>query len=120
MAEARSAPGSSNFLPPDMSAIGTKGFEAFAAVQKEFMDAVGKVNRTWASYLNDEAALATNLTQKITKAASIPEAAAAYQEWANQHMELVSKQAKKVFEDTQEFTKACSQIAGNGKGPAST
>jgi DNA topoisomerase VI subunit B len=118
MPEARSNPSLPNIA--DVSAIGKKGIETLTAVQKEFLDAFGKANRTWASYLNDEAALATSFAKNITKATSVPEASAAYQELANQQMELLSRQAKKVFEDAQDFTKACSQLMGNGRGPVGT
>ena len=48
---------------------------------------------------NEEAALTSGFTKKETTAGSIPEAAAAYQEWASKQMELFSRQAKKVFEE---------------------
>jgi hypothetical protein len=118
MSDARSSPSLPNFL--DVSAMGKQGIETLTAVQKEFLDAFGKANRTWASYLNEEATLASNFAKNITKATSVPEASAVYQDWAHQQMELLSRQAKKVFEDAQDFTKSCSQLMGNGRGPVGT
>jgi len=46
--------------------------------------------------------------------------AAAYQEWTSQHMELLSKQAQKVLVESQDFTKACTQIVGNERGLGSS
>jgi Phasin protein len=104
-----------NFMPSDAAGIGKKQFEAMAAVQKQFLDALNKANRAWVECFNEEAALTSSFTRKVSTAGSIPEAAAAYQEWAGQQMELFSRQAKKIFEETQEFNKACGQIVGNGK-----
>jgi hypothetical protein len=98
-----------------MAGMGRKNIEALAAVQKEFLDTLNKVNRAWFACCNEEATLASNFARKVTAATSIPEAAAAYQEWASQQIELFSKQAQKVFEETQDFTKACTQIVRNGK-----
>jgi hypothetical protein len=98
--------------------MGKKQFETLAAVQKEYLGALNKANRAWIDCFNEEATLTTNFTKKVTSAGSIPEAAAAYQEWASQQMELLSRQAKKIFEETQDFNKACGQIVGTGKGSA--
>jgi len=104
--------GTSNLLFPN--------FEALSAVQKELLDTLTRANRAWFACCNEEAAMASNFARKMTTARSIPEAAAAYQEWASQQMELFSRQAQKVFEDTQDLTKAYARIMGNGKGHASS
>ena len=113
--ESRSNPVLLNLMSSDMAGMGRKNIEALAAVQKEFLDTLNKVNRAWFACCNEEATLASNFARKVTAATSIPEAAAAYQEWASQQIELFSKQAQKVFEETQDFTKACTQIVRNGK-----
>jgi hypothetical protein len=64
---------------------------------------------------NEEAIIASDFGKKVSVAKSIPEAAAAYQEWASQQMELW-KQAQRVFEATQDYTNACTRIVGTGKG----
>jgi hypothetical protein len=114
--EARSNPVPPNFMSLDVAEIGKKQFETMAAVQKEFLNALNKANRACIDCFNEEATLTSNFTKKVTTAGSIPEAAAAYQEWASQQMELFSRQAKRVLQETQDFTKACSQVGGNGKG----
>jgi hypothetical protein len=104
-------------LPTVMSEIagfGKKNVETFGAVQKEFLDAWNKANRDWIARLNEEATLTSDLTKKMMTAGSIPEAAAIYQTWVSQHMELFSKQAKQFLEDGQNFTKACTKFMGNG------
>ena len=81
---------------------------------------MNKANREWLACLNDEATLTSTFAKKVTSAKSIPEAAAVYQEWAGQQMELFSKQAKKVFEEAQYFTQSCTKIMGNVGGIASS
>jgi len=100
----------------DTSNLLFPNFEALSAVQKQLIDTFTRANREWLACCNQEAAMASDFAKKVTAARSIPEAAAAYQEWANQQMELFSKQAQKVFEDTQDFSKAYARIMGNGKG----
>jgi hypothetical protein len=118
MTEARTTPILPTFLSDEVAGIGKKQFEAMAAVQKEFLNALNKTNRSWVDCFNEEATLTANFTQKVTTAGSIPEAAAAYQEWASQQMELFSRQAKRVFEETQDFNKSCGKIMGSGEGLA--
>jgi hypothetical protein len=107
-------------MSSEMAGISRKNLETLAAVQKEFLDALSKANRVWITYFNEEAALTSNFTEKLTKTKSIPDAAAAYQEWMSEHMELLSTQAEKVLAETQDFTKACTQIVDNGRGLGSS
>jgi phasin protein len=109
-----------NLMSSEMAGISRKNLETLAAVQKEFLVALSKANRVWIAYLNEEAALVSHFTENLTKTKSIPDAATAYQEWMSQHMELLSKQAQKVLAETQDFTKACTQIVGNGRGLGSS
>ena len=105
-------------MSADAGGIGKKQFEAMAAVQKEFLDALNKANRAWVDCFNEEATLTSSFTKKVATAGSFPEAAAVYQEWASKQMELFSRQAKKIFDETQDFNKACSHIVSNAKGGA--
>jgi len=109
-----------SFIPPAMTGIGKKNPETLAAVQKEFLDALSKANRAWVAYLNEETTIASNFTNKVIATRSIPSAAAAYQEWVTQQMELLSKQARDALDEFQDFTKVCTNILANGQGPANT
>jgi hypothetical protein len=63
-----------NLRSPEMAGLSRKNLETLAAVQKGFLDALSKANRVWIAYLNEEAALASNFTEKLTKTKSIPDA----------------------------------------------
>jgi hypothetical protein len=90
-------------------------FETLPAAQKEFLDTMNKASRAWFACCNEEATIASDFAKKVAVAKSIPEAAAAYQEWASQQMELLSKQTQRVFEETRDYTNAFARIVGNGK-----
>ena len=68
-------------------------------------------------YASKGAGLTSDLTKVVTNAKSIPEATAAFQEWTTKQIELITSQARKVIEETQDFTQACAKIASNGKTP---
>jgi hypothetical protein len=102
-------------MTPDISQTGKQNLEILAAIQKQFVHALTKVNQDWIDCANQEAKLSSNLAQKVTTAKSIQEATAAYQEWTSQQIELISSQARKVLEETQDFTKACAEIVGKSK-----
>ena len=94
--------------------ITRQNIETFGALQKQLLDA----NHEWIAFLNEEAELASNLSKKMTTAKSIPDATAAYQELVSRQMELMTRQARIIFENTQEFTKACMQVVSGGKAGA--
>jgi len=94
--------------------ITRQNIETFGALQKQLLDA----NHEWIAFLNEEAELASNLSKKMTTAKSIPDATAAYQELISRQMELMTQQAKIIFENTQEFTKTCMHVASGGEARA--
>ena len=105
-------------MTPNVAEIGKHNLETLGAIQKQFLDAVTKANQGWMDYANKEASLTSDLTKVVTNAKSIPEATAAFQEWTSKQFELITSQARKVIEETQEFTQACAHIVSNGKRSA--
>jgi hypothetical protein len=102
-------------MTSDITKIGQQNIGTLAAIQKQVLDALAKGNQQWIDCAKQEAKLASTLAHKVTTAKSIPDATAACQEWVSQQIELISSQARKVFEETQDFTKACTQIVNNGR-----
>ena len=103
------------FMTPDIAKIGKQNFDTLAAIQNQVLDALAKANKEWIDCANQEAKLTSTLAQKVMTAKSVPEATAACQEWVSQQIELLSSQARKAIDVTQDFTKACAQIVSNGK-----
>ena len=104
--------------PEHLSDIARQNIEWLAAIQKQLLDVLNKANHEWVTFLNEEAELASNLSKKVTTAKSMPDATAGYQEWISRHMELTTRQARIIFENTQEFTKTCMQVVSGGKAGA--
>jgi hypothetical protein len=98
--------------------ITRQNIEKFGALQKQLLDVLNKANHEWVTFLNEEAELASNLSKKMTTAKSIPDATATYQELISRQMELMTRQTRIIFENTQEFTKACMQVVSGGKAGA--
>ena len=105
-------------IPEHLSDIAGQNIETLAAIQKQLLDVLNKANHEWVTFLNEEAELASNLSNKMTTAKSIPDATAAYQELVSRQMELMTRQARIIFENTQEFTKAFMQVVSGGKAGA--
>jgi len=104
-----------SFVPVEIATMGRKSIETFSTAQKEMLAALEQVNRDWWGHLTEEASLTSDFAQRVTKAKSIPDVAAAYQEMMTQRMTLLSKQGQKLLEDTQSFMNACARTMGNGK-----
>jgi hypothetical protein len=102
-------------MTPDITKVSKQNLDTLAAIQKHVLDALAKANQEWINCANQEAKLTSTLAQKVTTAKSVPDATAACQEWMSQQMELIFSQAKKAFDETQNFTKAYAQIVTNGK-----
>jgi hypothetical protein len=102
-------------MTPHIPQIGKRTFDTLAAIQNQALDALAKANQEWIDCAKQEAKLTSTLAQKVTTAQSIPEATAACQEWVNQQIELISSQARKAFDESQNFTKTYAQIMNNGK-----
>ena len=105
-------------LPGYLAGITRQNIETLAAIQKQLLNVLNKGNHEWVTFLNEEAELASNLSKKMTTAKSIPDATAAYQELISRQMELMTQQAKIIFENTQEFTKTCMHVASGGEAGA--
>ena len=87
-------------LPGYLAGITRQNIETLAAIQKQLLNVLNKGNHEWVAFLNKEAELASNLSKKMTTAKSISDATAAYQELISRQMELMTQQAKIIFENT--------------------
>ena len=104
-------------VPEHLADITRQNIETLAAIQKQLLDVLNKANHEWVTFLNEEAELASNLSKKMTTAKSIPDATAAFQELISRQMELMTRQARIIFENTQEFMKTCMQVITAAQRP---
>jgi hypothetical protein len=125
MSEQQSSPSSkAGGLPNMMSLEFTerlkKNGEAMAAIQKEWMELIEQDYRDWMGALTASATLQSELLAKMKNAKSVPDATAAYQEWANRQLEIYTSHSRKAMEQGQKMTTAWVRMFGNGRGGLGT
>lgn len=105
---------SPNLMPTEFAEMGKKRIEEFVNTQKELVEKLQAMNRQWFDRAQAEANLASELASKLTAARSIPDAMAAYQEWASRRFEMMAEDGKHLLADTQKFMEAATHLLPNG------
>jgi phasin protein len=116
---------SPNLMPTEFAEMGKKRVEEFAHTQTEFLEKLQEMNRQWFDRAQSGANLASEFASKLTAARSIPEAMAAYQEWASRRFEMMAEDGKHLFADAQKLMEAATRLLPNasllkGGGGSST
>jgi uncharacterized protein YlxW (UPF0749 family) len=75
--------------------------EELARAENELLERFRRSNQKWVERLKTEVKLFSELSTKLSSSRSIPEAAAAYQNYASQHVAMASEDARHLFEDCQ-------------------
>jgi hypothetical protein len=114
-----------NLMPTEFAELGKKRIGEFVNTQKELVEKLQEMNRQWFDRAQAEANLASELASKLTAARSIPDAMAAYQEWASRRFEMMAEDGKHLLADTQKFMEAATHLLPNaslikGGGGSST
>jgi DNA topoisomerase VI subunit B len=114
-----------NLMPTEFAELGKKRIEEFVNTQKGLVEKLQEMNRQWFDRAQAEANLASELASKLTAARSIPDAMAAYQEWASRRFEMMAEDGKHLLADTQKFMEAATHLLPNaslikGGGGSST
>ena len=112
-------------MPTEFAEMGKKRADEFVKTQTEFLEKLQEMNRQWFDRAQSEASSASEFTSKLTAARSIPEAMAAYQEWASRRFEMMAEDGKHLFADAQKFMEAATRLLPNatlikGSGGSST
>ena len=116
---------SPNLMPTEFAEMGKKRVEEFVNTQTELLEKLQEMNRQWLDRAQSETNLASEFASKLTAARSIPEAMAAYQEWASRRFEMMAEDGKHLFADAQKFMEAATRLLPNaslikGGGGSST
>ena len=113
-----------NLMPTEFAELGKKRIEEFVNTQKGLVEKLQEMNRQWFDRAQAEANLASELASKLTAARSIPDAMAAYQEWASRRFEMMAEDGKHLLADTQKFMEAATHLPNasliKGGGGSST
>ncbi len=103
-----------NLMPTEFAELGKKRIEEFVNTQKELVEKLQEMNRHWFDRAQAEANLASELASKLTATRSIPDAMAAYQEWASRRFEIMAEDGKHLLADIQKFMEATTHLLPNG------
>ena len=114
-----------NLMPTEFVDMGKKRIDELVNTQTEFLEKLQEMNRQWLDRAQAEANLASEFASKLTAARSVPEAMAAYQEWASRRFEMMTEDGKHLFADAQKFMEAATRLLPNaslikGGGGSST
>jgi hypothetical protein len=105
---------SPNLMPAEFAEMGKRRVEEFVHTQTELVEKLQEMNRQWFDRAQSEANLASELASKLTAARSIPDAMAAYQEWASRRFEMMAEDGKHLLADTQKLMEAATRLLPNG------
>ncbi len=94
---------------------GNKRVEDLINFQIELFKYLQEVNQDWLAHMQSEAGMASEFASKLAAARSMPEAAAAYQQWASRRIELLAEDGKRLFADTQKLTEIVARAFVNGQ-----
>jgi len=87
----------SHATPAAIGDISHKNLEACIGMQKGMLDALGEFNHDWSERAAAEVQLVSNLANNLAAARSVPEAAAAYQEWMSRRMEMLAEDGRRLL-----------------------
>ena len=107
------------FAPMPLAEIG-KHLQATVALQSELLDKWQEVNREWFARVQSEVAIASELTNKLMTARSLPDATAACQEWATRRMNLCAEDGRRLVADGQKLMEIGARLLSNGNASTSS
>jgi hypothetical protein len=93
---------------------GKRRVEDMIDLQTEVFDYLQEVNRNWFAHIHSEAAIASEIANKLTEARSMPETATLYREWANRRMELFAEDGKRLIADTEKLLETGARLLADG------
>ncbi len=107
-------------FPAEFVDLGTNRVAAMADMQKELMTCIEETYRGWLERAQSEADAAAELVSKLTAARSVPDSAAAWQEWMTRRMDMLADDGRRFAQDGQKFMTASTRLLSNGWTGAST
>lgn len=94
--------------------------EAFAGLQKEFIESYEQASRAWLERVRTEVDLWSQFTGKLAGTRSPSDAAGIYQEWFGEHMKMAAEDSRRLTDNWQHFMVKVSHSFANGRPTAST
>jgi len=101
-------------FPTDFTAISQKCMQEFAQAQGEILGEVQELSQEWANRLQSEAKMASEFGSKLTKARSIADAVAVYQDWNSKRLECAADDGKRLFGHIQKSMERGARLLSSG------
>ncbi len=86
------------------------------AAQKEFLDALERINEHWFARAKSEAELAAGLANKLVATRSMPDLTSVYQNWFGQCMQRCVEDSNHLFAHVQTLIRTGTRLTQNGGG----
>lgn len=92
-----------NGAAPEVAAESRRRLEDFTQTRNEIWDRLQDANRIWLERMQQEAAMTAELASKLTASRSLSETTTVLQDWTSKHIEMTTKDARRVFSDAQQI-----------------
>jgi Phasin protein len=103
-----------DMFPHQLTEVGKKYVDAVMNVQIGLLDELRQANEEWIASAQSRLALASDLCAKLMAARSLPDAAAACQEWTQQRADLLVEDGRHAFIHGQKLMEAGTRFFSNG------
>ena len=96
------------------SELGQQQLGALLSMQQQFFDAAQDMNRAWTARTESEASIVSRLFTKLAAARTLPDAVSAYQECMGQQLDLLTKESRRIYEESGKLMSKSAHLFSNG------
>jgi hypothetical protein len=104
----------SNLAPTGLAAMGEKRMEEFAKVQAVIFSTLHETHQRWLGRMQSEARLASEFTERMTSARSIPDAMTACREWTSQRLEMMADEGNHLLAESRKVMETGVRFLSDG------
>jgi hypothetical protein len=103
-----------NLTPTGLAAMGEKRMEEFAKVQAVIFSTLHETHRRWLGRMQSEARLASEFTERVTRARSMPDAMAACREWTSHRLEMMADEGNHLLAESRKVMETGARFLSDG------
>jgi HSP90 family molecular chaperone len=103
-----------NLTPMAFAAMGEKRMEEFAKAQAVIFSTLQETHRRWLDRMQSEAKRASQFTERVTNARSIPDAVAACREWTSQRFEMMADESNRLLAESRKVVETSARFLSDG------
>jgi hypothetical protein len=103
-----------NLTPKSLAAMGERRMEDFAKAQSVILNTLQETHRRWLDRMQSEARRASELTERVTNARSIPDAMAACREWTSRRFEMMAEEGNQLLAESRKVVETSARFLSDG------